>query len=162
MNESLKEWSMRMALKELGQEVGAGSFGLNDVPMSADATAVAAPQALPESKIAFSRFVELMRRKRGLTVEQLAGACGIEVAEVINIEDEALAGIGPRTVYQLAKCFNVSDSKLMQIAGLKQVQDPSLTVQSLRFAARSNSMASLTKEEREALDEFVADLGQDR
>lgn len=161
MNESLKEWSMRMALKELGQEIGAGGFGLEDVPMLVVSPSISTAEAPTESKVAFSRLVELMRRKRGLTVEQLADACGIEVSEVISIEDEVLSGIGPRTVYQLAKCFNVSDSKLMQIAGLKQVQSPSLAAQSLRFAARSNSMASLTKEEREALDQFVADLGKD-
>jgi transcriptional regulator with XRE-family HTH domain len=162
MNENLKEWSMRMALKELGQEIGAGTFGLEGVSTSTRAPTDATSEAATESRVVFSRFVELMRRKRGLTVEQLADTCGVEVADIICIEDESLAAIGPRTVYQLAKCFNVSDSKLMQIAGLKQAQDPSLATQGLRFAARSNSMASLTREEREALDQFVADLGKDR
>ena len=160
MNENLKEWSLRMAMKELGQEIGAGGFGFRDVPVAADTLSSIAPE-MPLEKVAFSRFVELMRRKKGLTVEQLADACDIEVAEIISIEDEALSGIGPRTVFQIAKCFNVSESKLMQIAGLRQVQDANLAAKSLRFAARSNSMASLTKEEREALEEFVAHLGRD-
>ncbi|AWH30620.1 helix-turn-helix transcriptional regulator [Stenotrophomonas sp. YAU14A_MKIMI4_1] len=158
MNESLKDWSLRMARLELGQEIRAGSFGLKDVPASVQTGALS--ETGTESKVVFARFVELMRRKRGLTVEQLAEACGIEVADVINIEDEDLTGIGPRTVYQLANWFEVSVSKLMQLAGLKNVEDATLAQQGLRFAARSNSMASLTKEEREALDEFVSGLGE--
>lgn len=160
MNETLKQWSMRMALKEIGQTVGAGSYGLDDAVGIEQATDLAASDRSVESVVAFSRFVELMRRKKGLTVEQLADSCGIEVAEIISIEDEVMVGIGPRTVYQLAKCFNVSDAKLMQLAGLKQARDSELAAQSVRFAARSNSMASLTKEEKEALDEFVAQLGK--
>jgi transcriptional regulator with XRE-family HTH domain len=158
MNESLRDWSLRMARLELGQEIRAGSFGFKDVPAPVQVGVLS--EAGSESKVVFARFVELMRRKRGLTAEQLADACGIDVADVINIEDEALTAIGPRTIYQLANWFGVSVSKLMQLAGLKQVEDPTLTQQGLRFAARSKSMASLTKEEREALDEFVAGLGK--
>lgn len=158
MNESLRDWSLRMAQLELGQEVRAGSFGFQDVPSPVQSGALS--EAGTESKVVFARFVELMRRKRGLTVEQLADACGIDVADVINIEGEDLTGIGPRTVYQLANWFEVSVSKLMQLAGLKHVENATLARQGLRFAARSKSMASLTKEEREALDEFVAGLGK--
>lgn len=160
MNETLKQWSMRMALKEIGQTVGAGSYGLDDTAGVEQKNDLVATDRSVESVVAFSRFVELMRRKKGLTVEQLAESCGVEVAEIIGIEDEVIAGIGPRTVYQLAKCFDVSDSKLMQLAGLMQARDSALAEQSMRFAARSNSMASLTKEERDALDEFVAQLGK--
>lgn len=158
MNESLKDWSLRMAKLELGQEVRAGGFGLNDVPAHVPSSALS--EAGAEPSVVFARFVSLMRRKRGLSVEQLADACGIEVADVINIEDEQITAIGPRTVYQLATWFEVSVTKLMQLAGLRPVEDRVLAQQGLRFAARSNSMASLTKEEREALDEFVAGLGR--
>lgn len=159
MNESLRGWSQRMARMELGQEIRAGNFGLKDVPTSVQSCVLS--EAGAEPKVVFARFVELMRRKRGLTVEQLADACGIEVADLINIEDEDLTGLGPRTVYQLATWFEVSVSKLMQLAGLRGVEDATLAQQGLRFAARSNSMASLTKEEREALEEFVAGLGKE-
>ena len=161
MSENIKEWSMRMARKELGHDVSAGGFGIEDTPRPIDTSAAASP-VLIESRVAFAKFVELMRRKRGMTIEQLADSCGIEVSDVVSIEDEMLHGIGPRTVYQIAQCFDVSDTKLMQLAGLTQIQDSSLAEQSLRFAARSNSMASLTKEEREALDQFVAELGRGR
>mgnify|MGYP001171470693 CR=1 FL=1 len=159
MNESLRDWSQRMAQMELGQEIRAGNFGFKDVPASVQSRALS--EAGAEPKVVFARFVELMRRKRGLTVEQLADACGIEVADLINIEDEDLTGLGPRTVYQLANWFEVSVSKLMQLAGLRDVEDATLAQQGLRFAARSNSMASLTTEEREALEEFVAGLGKE-
>ena len=160
MNESMKDWSRRMALRELGHDVSAGSFGIEDLPRPATAPVVESP-VLTESKVAFSRFVELMRRKRGMTVEQLADACGVEVAEIVSIEDEVLTGLGPRTVFQIANCFKVSDVKLMQVAGLMHAQNSSIAEKSLRFAARSNSMASLSKEEREALEQFVSELSKD-
>ena len=161
MSENIKDWSIRMARRELGRDISAGSFGIQDTPKPTDAFSTPSTVHI-EGRVAFARFVELMRRKRGMTIEQLADSCGIEVSDVISIEDEVLHGIGPRTIYQIAQCFDVSDTKLMQLAGLTQIQDSSLAEQSLRFAARSNSMASLTKEEREALDQFVAELGKGR
>src|SRR5690606_25662564 len=144
MSENLRAWSRRMAQLELGQEIRAGSFGFEDVPARVESEAI--PNAGLESNVIFAKFVDLMRRKRGLTGEELAETCNVEVSEASGLKDRSAPQLEPRTVYPLSNCFNLSVSKMMQLAGLKTVEDTSLATSALRFAARSKSMESLTKE----------------
>lgn len=113
-----------------------------------------------DTRIAFGRFVELMRRRRALTVEQLAERADLDVGELVSIEDNLHYTPEPRTVYQLARAFNVPQQRLLQLAGLTAGGDARLRHEAVRFAARSESVQKLSKEERAALEEFVAVLSR--
>jgi HTH-type transcriptional regulator, competence development regulator len=60
-----------------------------------------------------------------------------------------------RTVYQTAQALKLPANKLMELAGLTDARDEGLGRAALRFAARSEPTARLSKEEREAFEEFV-------
>lgn len=148
-----KEWWLNMARREGDYEVGAG---LRD---SAPAIETRHGQNEEEVRVAFGRFVNLMRRKRSWTLERLAEEASLDVGELMSIEDN-LHAAEPRTVYKLAEVFEVPRKPLMQLAGLVIANDPSLREQAVRFAARAEPMQKLSKEESAALKSFVATLSQ--
>ena len=61
-----KDWCLRMAELEADEEIGVGLVAAD--PMF-DGESVAQSE---EPAVAFGRFISLMRRDRGLTVEKLA------------------------------------------------------------------------------------------
>jgi len=102
----------------------------------------------------FGRFIQFARRARGLSLEGLAESAQVDVAQLVAIESEGSTP-GARTVYQLANALQLSTGRLMELAGLAESKDPQLSQAALRFAARSEPVAELSKEEREAYEEFV-------
>lgn len=157
--EITKEWCLRMAEIEANAEIGAGLYALDPI---FDGETMLTNDSNEESSIGFGRFIQLMRRDRGLTLEKLAEDTDVEIAELIEIEDDTRHKPELRTVYQLANYFKVPRSNLLQVAGLTAPRDTRLIDEAVRFAARSESVAMLTPEERAALEAFVAVLSQDK
>jgi len=156
--ERSKQWWLARAKKEGNTAVSAGLLALD--PMQDEPSESAVPIAAEDVRIAFGKFINLMRRRRGLSVEQLAEEASLEVSELVVIEDDVHYVPEPRTVYQLAQTFKVSQQRLMQLAGLAQVKDASLHQEAIRFAARSEPVQKLTREENAALEAFVAVLSE--
>jgi transcriptional regulator with XRE-family HTH domain len=156
--EFTKEWCMEMAQLEADAEIGAGSLAIDPV-FDGEAASVSAPE---ETSFAFSRFVRLARRSRGLTVETLAERADVEVVELVTIEENSQYKPDLRTVYQLANFFGVQRTNLLQVAGLTAPKDSLLMNEAVRFAARSESIAALTAEERTALEAFVSVLSEQK
>lgn len=153
-----KAWCMRMAQLEGDSEIGAGMLAIDPVFDGEEAPA----ESPEEAGVAFSRFVRLARRGRGLTVETLAERADVELAELLIIEENSQYKPDLRTVYQLANFFGVQRVNLLQIAGLTAPKDSHLIDEAVRFAARSESVAALTAEERAALDAFVSVLSEQK
>lgn len=152
-----KEWCIRMAALEGDAEIGAGAAAADPV---FDGEAVPAFQEEPS--VPFSRFVRLMRRSRGLSVEKLADDAEVDIGELVGIEEDAHHKPEVRTVYQLANFFGVPRANLLQVAGLTAPRDDYLIEEAVRFAARSEPVVALTKEERAALEAFVAVLSKQK
>ena len=142
---------MRMARYEGDAEIGAGQVAIDPV---FDEAAEDGPN------IAFGRFVNLMRRQRSMSVEELADHTDLDIADLVEIEINPYRKPDLRTVYQLAKYFRVSRPGLMQVAGLAIPKDEKLFDEGVRFAARSESTAQLSPEEGAALEAFVAVLSE--
>jgi transcriptional regulator with XRE-family HTH domain len=113
-----------------------------------------------ETRIAFGRFVSLMRRQRGLSVEKLADQATLDVGELVSIEEDIDYAPEPRTVYHLARTFDVPQEGLMQLAGLIVANDADFRQAAVRFAARSESSQKLSPEEKAALSAFVEVLSR--
>ena len=154
-----KEWCMRMAELEGDSAIGAGLYALDP---TFEYGPVASTINTEESNIVFGRFVRLMRRNHGLSVEKLAEDANVDVTDLVEIEDDARHKPEPRTVYQLANFFKVPQASLMQIAGLTTTKDSRLNTEAIRFAARSDPVAKLTLEERAALEAFVSVLSEQK
>jgi transcriptional regulator with XRE-family HTH domain len=157
--ERSKDWWMAQARREGDAVIGAGTLAFD--PMLADerpsGTQIA---AVEETRIAFGKFVNLMRRRRGFSTEQLAQAAELDASELLVIEDDIHYVPEPRTVYKLAETFEVSQRRLMQLAGLAAANDAGFRQEAVRFAARSESVQKLTPEENSALEAFVAVLSE--
>ena len=164
-----KEWCIRMAQVEGDAEIGAGRLAIDPVFDGEAIPAVAGDgegsNAWNEAHevghgLAFGRFVRLMRRQRGLTLEKLADDADVEMAVLVELENDPHHKPELRTAYQLANYFEVPRSGLMQVAGLTAPKDARLFDEAVRFAARSEPTAELTPEESAALEAFVAVLSE--
>jgi HTH-type transcriptional regulator, competence development regulator len=159
--ERSKDWWIARARREGDSAVSAGLLAFDPAPEERPSSAQAA--AVEETRIAFGKFVNLMRRRRGYTMEQLAEAADLDASELLVIEDDVHYLPEPRTVFRLAQTFEVSQRRLMQLAGLAAANDAGFRQEAVRFAARSESVQKLTPEESAALEAFVAILSeQDR
>jgi len=148
-----------MAEIEGNAEVGVGKYAFDPV-FDWEPEQIEGDTADPS--IAFGRFVRLMRRGKGLSLEKLAEDTDVEISELFEIEDDTRHKPELRTVYQLANYFKVPRSNLMQVAGLTLPKDNRLVQEAVRFAARSEPIAELTLEERAALEAFVAVLSEQK
>lgn len=149
-----KQWFEKSARLEGDSAVGAG---LPTFFREAD-SAPDAGLAAAELRVAFGRFVALMRRQLGLSIEQLARRADVDVAELVTIEKKVDYVPEAMTVYNLAKTFRTPEKSLLQLAGLTVRKDPEFVQEAVRFAAKSETIAKLTKEEQAALESFVAVL----
>lgn len=156
--EFTKEWCVRMARMELeaGSDVEIGATP--DVAATEARTLDTTAEMATDANVAFGRFVRLMRRSRRQTLEHLAEEAEVELTELFEIEDDNHHKPEPRTVYQLAKHFDVSMKKMMQLAGLSAPKDTGLYEAAIRFAARSETVEELNAAERAALEAFVSVL----
>jgi transcriptional regulator with XRE-family HTH domain len=150
-----KEWFEESARLERDSAVGAGApaFLCQAAPAQTDPAATAL-----ELRVAFGRFVGLMRRNLGVSVEQLAKDADVDVGELVTIETDVRYIPEPMTVFNLAKTFGTPEKSLMQLAGLAVLKDRRFVQEAVRFAAKSESIAKLTPEEQAALESFVAVL----
>jgi HTH-type transcriptional regulator, competence development regulator len=156
--ERSKDWWMARARREGDAVIGAGLLALDPKPDERASGAQIA--AVEETRIAFGKFVNLMRRRRGFSMEQLAQAADLDASELLVIEDDVHHVPEPRTVFKLAETFEVSQRRLMQLAGLAAANDAGFRREAVRFAARSESVQKLTPEESSALEAFVTVLSE--
>jgi transcriptional regulator with XRE-family HTH domain len=153
-----KDWWMVRARREGDAVVGAGLLAFDPAPEARPSGVQVG--AAEDTRIALGKFVNLMRRRRGFSMEQLAEAAELEASELLVIEDNVHYVPEPRTVFKLAQTFEVSQRRLMQLAGLSAANDIGFREEAVRFAARSESVQKLTPEESSALEAFVTVLSE--
>lgn len=152
-----KDWCLNMADREAGLEVGAG---VKAVDPNFSILPHQVHDKSDDARLAFGRFINLMRRQRGWTMDKLADDAGIDVAEILNIEEDAHYEPGPRTVYQLASVFDLSHQRMLQLSGLAEARDRQFVDQMVRYAAQSENISTLTAAEQAALDGFISALSE--
>lgn len=152
-----KDWCLRMAQREGDAEIGAGRLAIDPV---FDGEHI--PTDVEGPNVAFGRFVNLMRRQQGMSLEQLAVDADVDMADLVEVESDPYHRPELRTACQLASYFKVPQAGLMQVAGLAAPKDARLFDEGVRFAARSKSTAELTPEEGAALEAFVAVLSEQK
>lgn len=110
----------------------------------------------------FRLFVQMSRRARGLTPEQLAKKLETTPEEVAAMERNPAYRPSPLMLHRLSKFTGVPDRRLAELVGaIKQVSDD-VRHEASRFAAQSDSFAKLTKEERKILDDFMRFLRDEK
>ncbi len=160
--EVTKEWCLAMARREGNAEVGAGAAASDPERDEASDAAAAPSVRVDEPQVAFGPFVQLMRRKQGLTIEKLAEEADLDLSELVIIEKEPHYRPEPRTVHQLASVFKVPTRRLLELSGNAVAKDVRFRQEAVRFAARSGPINKLTPEETAALERFVKFLSDDK
>ena len=147
-----REWLLSKAEQEDGCMVSVGGL------VAALELAHQVPNIDAPMKVVFSRFLQLARRDRKLSLDQFAEKVDVDLAELLKIDAEEQYTPSPRTVHQIASFLNVPAQKLMAVAGLLRVKDLQFQTESLRFAARSEPVESLSPEEHSVYEEYVTYL----
>ena len=120
----------------------------------AEATAIAGVQDLHRG---LGALVQMLRRNRGLSVDELAEKARVDASELRGIESEPTFDPNPRTIFQLEKYFNLREKSLVILSGAVRVDDD-VREEAVHFAASSGDIHGLTKEERKLLNQFVGFL----
>ena len=151
------EWLRRMAAAEDNATLSVGGLGA-ELSAAGQEKSLSTPQRTGRS--ALSKLIELRRRERRLTIEQLAEQADVDVEEILDIESGGHGEMEPRTIFQLACALKLPGQKLLVLSRLAEARDEALNQAVVRFAARSKSIGDLTGEEHEALDDLVQFLGK--
>jgi hypothetical protein len=147
------EWLLRKTKKE-----GNGIVSVGGLVCRMDQETQALPPPSTE-RTALAQLVEWQRRRLRLTVEQLAAQADVEIEDILIIEQGG-EKTEPRTVYKLSQALKLPCEKLMLLAGLVSERDQRLERAAVRFAARSAPIEALSREQTEALEEFVKILAE--
>ena len=151
-----KEWFLKNIAAEDKAIVSAGLFSmdkLNGIYPSAQKY-----NLIP--MLAFGLLINLSRRNKNLTMEELADQAKVDLDELVNIEEAP--GFIPEvpTVHKLASALNLPLQQLLELSGNKISKDFSQEKKAIRFVARSQGVDKLTKEEYAAWEEFVQSLNE--
>lgn len=111
-------------------------------------------------KRAFGLMIRQLRLRDGLTVEALAENASVLVEELEAIEHDPHFQARPRTVVQLAKVFEIASPKMMKLSGVAHAADEMLEDEVLKFAAKSDGVSSLNREEQRLINDFVRLLNE--
>ncbi len=113
-------------------------------------------------KFVFREVVRGLRRKHGLTVDQLAARLGIDRDEVVVMERQNDYRPTPLILFKLSKFYGISQRNLSILAGAISNVPDEFREEASKFAAKSESFSNLTQEEQRTLDDFVKFLKTER
>jgi hypothetical protein len=95
-----------------------------------------------------------------LSIEEFANVVDIEVREAEAIEEDPFYYAEARTIWSMARAFDLPQSGLNELAGLMVANDSASFEGQERFAARSASRSQLNDEEFAVFNAVVAALSQ--
>lgn len=105
-------------------------------------------------------LVRLLRRREGLTEEELAERARISEEELRQIEFDPGYMPRPRTIVQLEDVFRLKPRTLAVLSGAVRVTgEGALRAEVRRFAASSSGMGKLSRDEKRLVNHFVRVLG---
>ena len=146
-------WSKKMLALDEHVTPGAGPLAARPM-VDPDAVSLRAD----ETRLVFGRFVNVARRQRRLSIEELPDRANIEVAELLNIEVDPHYEPDLHAVWSLSEVFGVPQSQLMELAGLAIAKESQWLDEVVRYAARSTPIEDLTPDEQHFHDAVVAAL----
>ena len=109
-------------------------------------------------RFVFREMLRSLRRRKGLTVDQLAAKLEVERTEIAALERNPTYRPKPLLLHRISKFFDLPERRLAVLAGAVKDVPEEVREQASRFAAKSDSFKKLTDEEKRVLDEFVKAL----
>jgi transcriptional regulator with XRE-family HTH domain len=109
-------------------------------------------------RFVFREVIRNLRRRKGLTVDQLAAKLEVAREEVIALERSGHYRPRPLLLHRLSTFFDLPERRLAVLAGAVREVPAEVREEASRFAAKSDSFKKLTDEEKQVVDEFVKAL----
>lgn len=159
-----KEWLRRKieSTPDVETDAGAPMAVLEDIGMFLPTDLIAGADAKDaELGLAFGVLVRQLRRRDEMSVAELAETAQIDEGEIQSIETDPTYLPRPRTVHRVATVFKIPERAMMKLSGATVSRDTGFKEAAQRFAAKSGDISKLSKEEQDALNEFVRYLIQE-
>ena len=146
----------RQELISRGRAVKGRALAQTRGSVVAGVSAAQAPSNLQDLHRGLGICLQLLRRTKKLSEEQLAEKARVPVDEVRRIEFDPSFTPRPRTLAQLEDFFRLKPRSLGVLSGAWRVErGDALREDVKRFAALSSGMGKLTREEKRLLAQFV-------
>lgn len=157
-----REWLRKKIESDPDVEVEAGRpiEVLDDIGMFLSADVVGQPEPKSELKEAFGVLVRQLRRRDGLSVQDLSTKARVQEDELRRIERDPHYLPRPRTVHQIANVFNVPERAFMKLSGATITHDQAFRDEALKFAAKSDDIAKLSRDEQRVLNSYIKYLSE--
>jgi len=105
--------------------------------------------------MAFGVLVRQLRRQRQWSIVELSERARVDVQDLRLIERDPHNKPRPRVVHQLSAVFEMPERALMKLSGATVTRDEAFEEEAKRFAAKSDDLSKLSKEEQQALNDYV-------
>jgi len=110
---------------------------------------------------AFGVLVRQLRRGKQWSIDELAFKARVSADDLRQIERDPHFRPRPRVVHQLATVFGVPERALMKLSGATVTRDQAFEEEAMRFAAKSDDMSKLSREEQRVLNQYVKYLSEE-
>jgi transcriptional regulator with XRE-family HTH domain len=149
--QSMREWLARKLEHADDLDVAAGGTSLEYLRRDAESRTVT-PAVLAESPTEIGKVIRFVREQRGWSRRDLADLADIDEADIASIETSAQYFISPSSVIRLAEVCGFSKNRFQQLANHVAIHEfHSANDEYVRFAARSNGVGSVTRDEFDAV-----------
>lgn len=152
-----RDWLRRKIESDLEMETDAGApvAVLESVGMFLPGDLHDETSNVVQLKHAFGVFIRQLRRRDQLTLDELARRARVDTEDLRQIECDPHFQPRPRVVHQLAEVFDVPLRPLMKLSGATIIRDERFEEEAYRFAAKSDDLSKLNRDEQRALNEYV-------
>jgi len=117
-------------------------------------------ESVPRSRWMLGMLLRQLRRRDRLDISHLAALVRVPEDELRSIEQDQSFMPKPRTLHQLATYFKISPRAVIKLSAAVTERDPELDEVAVRFAASSDALSKLSREERDQLNQFVKYLSE--
>jgi len=107
------------------------------------------------ASLAFGSLLRLERRSKQLTISALAKILDVEEDEIRSIEHDPYYKARPRTILGIARHFGLPPKEVIKLAGAAASNDDRFIEKAMLFAAHSDDIGDLSREEKQLLKSFV-------
>ncbi|WP_158543256.1 helix-turn-helix domain-containing protein [Dyella psychrodurans] len=156
------EWMRKKVSESHGDDAEVDSrLGLMHPSTDELLTSESAPandRVVRQMRLALGVFVSQLRRQGGLSITDLAEQADVDEEELRNVERDPSFTATAYFIYQLSEFFNLPLANLSQMAGQTHAVDRVFYNKAVRYAAHSEDLSTMTHEETDALNAFVATL----
>lgn len=122
------------------------SGGLTELPMYSNNESL---------KAAFCTFMKKLRLDKGLDIIKLSKKIDVETQILEKLEHDMSFRPDPRTLLKVSEFYSIPMKAFIDIVGAKINVEHELRNDLVGFALKSESLETLTKEEKKLLKEFV-------